>query len=76
MNGMYLALKLACHECLINVNHYFVSVLISIVVEDSMVGSYLSKPACQKGRGGREGTDGQMTVKEGIHVEDRVVCIF
>lgn len=47
-----------------------------VLLLKTMVGSYLSKPACQKGSGGREGTDGQMTVKEGIHVEDRVVCIF
>lgn len=59
---MYLALRLVCHECLINVNHYFALVLISIV-DVSMVGSSLSKPGCQKGRRGREGTEGHMRVR-------------
>ena len=53
-------------------NHYFASVVIIIVVEISVVGSYLSKPACQKGSRSREGTDGQNRVKEGVHAEDGV----
>lgn len=58
MNGKYLALKLAHLRCLINANHYVVVVVIMIVVEVSVAGSYLSKLACHKGSRGREGADG------------------
>lgn len=57
MNETYLVLKLAYHKCLINLNHYFILVLIIIVLK-SVQWVHLLKPAhAIKGGGrGKEGT--------------------
>lgn len=46
---MYLALKLAHDKCSMNVNHYFILVLISIIVEVCLVGSISQNQHAEKG---------------------------